>query len=106
MAADARRGTGERRAVTIADDTVLARADTVLHADLEDAIAMMNIETGEYYNLNPVGSRIWTLLETPRSMAAICDALVLEFDVPAQACRDETAAFLTDLLDRKIVRRV
>lgn len=92
--------------MTLNDDTVLARTDTVLHADLEDAIAMMNIETGEYYNLNPVGSRIWTLLETPRSLGAICEVLVAEFSVPAQTCRDETAAFLADLLDRKIVREI
>jgi len=94
------------RTMTLTDDTVLARSDAVLHADLADAIAMMNIETGDYYNLNPVGSRVWTLLETPRSMAAICEVLVQEFDVPPQTCRDETAAFLTDLLDRQIVRRV
>jgi hypothetical protein len=39
-------------------------------------------------------------------MAAICEVLVQEFDVPPQTCRDETAAFLTDLLDRQIVRQV
>lgn len=98
--------TAWNRIMTLADDTVLARGDTVLHADLVTAVAMMNIETGEYYNLNPVGSRIWSLLETPQSLAAICDALTAEFAVPAQTCRDETAAFLADLLDRKIVRRV
>lgn len=94
------------QAVTLTDDTLLARTDTVLHADLEDAIVMMNVETGEYYNLNPVGSRIWMLLETPRSLGEICDVLAAEFAVPAQTCRNETATFLTDLLDRKIVRRV
>jgi Coenzyme PQQ synthesis protein D (PqqD) len=92
--------------MTLTDDAILARAESVMHADLEDAIAMMNIETGEYYNLNPVGSRIWTLLVTPHSVGAICDVLVQEFDVPRQTCRDETACFLADLLDRQIVRQV
>jgi hypothetical protein len=89
----------------IADDDIFERTDSVLHADLDDAIAMMNIETGEYYNLNPAGSRIWTLLETPMSLKAICEALVAEFDVSIEDCRTQTAAFLNDLLRLTMVRR-
>ncbi len=89
-----------------ADHEIFERTDAVLHADLDDAIAMMNIETGEYYNLNPAGSRIWTLLETPMSMTAICETLLAEFDVSAGDCRTQTAAFLSDLLGLGVVRRV
>ncbi len=88
------------------DDTLITRTDTVLHTDLDDAIAMMNIDTGEYYYLNPVASRIWLLLETPQSLTSICEALGAEFDVSPETCRSETEAFLKDLSVRWMIRDV
>lgn len=90
----------------LTDNTLFARTDAVMHADLGDVIAMMNIETGEYYDLNPAASRIWSLLEVPRSLGAICEVLVAEFAVTPESCREGTAIFLADLLERKIVRKV
>src|SRR2546430_12237463 len=39
-----------------------------------------------YYSLDAVGSRIWALVQSPRSVREIRDTLLAEYDVPAERC--------------------
>ena len=56
-----------------------------------------------YYDLDPVGTRIWTLLETARSVAEVCNALVAEYDVTPDVCRRDILEFLEQAGDLGIV---
>jgi hypothetical protein len=47
------------------------------------------------YTLNEVGSRIWTLLETPISVGRLVDVIEAEYTVP----RDEAASDVAEFLD-------
>lgn len=43
------------------------RDNNMLTADLDGELCMLNSEQGKYFCLNSVGSRIWELLESPKS---------------------------------------
>ena len=45
-------------------------------------------------HMDPVGARIWGLLETARSAADLCDALAADFDVDLDTCQRDTLEFL------------
>ena len=45
--------------------------------------------TGEQFGVNQVGVRIWDLLEESRSLAALVEILLGDFDIPAARCREE-----------------
>jgi hypothetical protein len=47
------------------------------------------------FTLNEVGSRIWTLLETPVSLQRLVDVIEAEYTVP----RDEAARDVAEFLD-------
>ena len=55
---------------------------------------MVDVDEGEYYELDSVGAKIWTLLEAARAAAEICDALAAEYDVDLDVCRRDTLEFL------------
>lgn len=76
------------------------RSDDLLGAAIGEELLMMSIEKGNYYSLNPVGARIWALLEQPRTLDELVTSLTQEYDVPAAACREETANFLSALRER------
>lgn len=54
--------------------------------------------------LNPTGAHIWNLLETPRSVAQLNEALQQQFpDVEATQLQSDVEAYLRELLDQKLV---
>ena len=67
--------------VAVAPTSQVSRNEAIVFTDLDDTIVMMDVDEGQYYELDPVGARIWGLLETGRSAADLCDTLAAEFDV-------------------------
>lgn len=82
----------------------IARNEEIVSSHMDDEIVMMSIEQGEYYGINPVGSRIWELLEQPRTFAGLCDILLEEYDVPVEECRRDVLAFIEQLFEKKLVK--
>jgi len=86
-------------------DTLLSRNDKILYAAVgaDDAV-MMSMEAGRYYGLNAVARRVWELLETPKSIAGLREAICTEFDVDAQTCEADLDEFVSQLLAKDVVR--
>ena len=61
-----------------------------------DESAILNLSNTIYYGLNPIGTRVWRLLNNPRSIGELRDALLDEFDVEAERCERD----LLDLLEK------
>lgn len=64
---------------------------------------MMSVTAGCYYGLNAVASRVWELLETPKTVAQVCAQLSQEFEVAGPTCEAEVLKFVQDLTDNGIV---
>ncbi len=82
---------------TLTGGTVLKRSDDLLSNELDGETVMMSIESGKYYGLEEIATRIWQLLETPQAVSQLCDALVAEFDVTREQCEADVLPFLADL---------
>ena len=81
----------------------LVRSGTAVFTELDDQVVMLDTERGKYYELDPVGSRIWVLLEGEPSMAELLDSLTAEFEVDAETCRNDLADFLEKLVELGLV---
>ena len=68
--------------------------DTVLSQELAGETILLNLDTGVYFGLDAVGTRIWQLLHAGRTLDAIREALVAEYDVAS----DQLEADLTRLV--------
>jgi hypothetical protein len=89
-------------------DTLLAPKGETLHAAIsDDESVLMSVEAGRYFGLNAVGIRVWELLvERPRTIAGLSEAICEEFEVEAPACEADLTAFVQSLLDNGILREV
>ena len=87
-------------------ESKVVRSTAVMTSPVDDELVMMALESSQYFGLNRVGRRIWELLETPTTVAAVCVQLVKEFAVEPQQCADEVLAFLTALVQDGTVRRL
>jgi hypothetical protein len=81
----------------LSPEAVVARRSEPLTATVDGELVMLDPRTSRYFALDAVGLRVWELLEQPRSVAALCDALAREFEVSPEACRRDVLAFLEQL---------
>ncbi|HEY6539358.1 MAG TPA: PqqD family protein [Ktedonobacteraceae bacterium] len=81
---------------------MLVRNPSVLWRELDGEAILLDPQAGCSYNLNPVGTSIWKLLDGQHSaediVAAICEAYEVE---PEQAGQD-VQRLLDDLLNNKL----
>jgi hypothetical protein len=73
--------------------------------DLSGEAVILNLATGMYYGLNPVGTRVWELLQQPRTVAELREALLSEFDVDSGRCERDLVELLDDLASRQLIHR-
>lgn len=80
----------------LSDQSVVVAAKDQVSCDLAGEAAILNVKSGIYYGLDPVGARIWSLVQQPRAVAEIQNAIAEEYEVePAQCARD-----LRELLEK------
>ena len=71
--------------------------------DMGGEAAILNLKSGTYYGLDPVGARIWNLLQQPRTVGELRDILITEYDVDAARLESDIRALLGRLADNQLV---
>ena len=69
----------------------------MLEATVDDEVVLLGEAGLRYHGLDPVGAVVWQLLDGERTVAQICEQLLVEFDVASATCSAEVVAFLDDL---------
>ncbi|WP_408896822.1 PqqD family protein [Nocardioides sp. R1-1] len=78
--------------------------DSALHAvEMGEEFVMMGLAQGEYYAVKGVAASLWRHLAEPHDLAELCALVAAEYDVSADGCRDDVAAFLGQLRERRMV---
>ena len=75
-------------------DSIVTVAAEQVSCPLGDEAAILNLKNTVYYGLDPVGSRIWSLLQQARSVSELRDLLLEEYDVDAGRCESDLLALL------------
>jgi hypothetical protein len=55
------------------------------------------------YGLDPVGARIWKLIQTPRTVREVRDTLLEEYDVEADRCEEDLLDLLKQLVKNDLI---
>ena len=88
---------------TISERSVVVAAKDQVSCDLAGEAAILNIKSGIYYGLDPVGARIWTLMQQPRSVSEIQNTIVGEYDVEPERCAQDLLGLLEKLLAEGLI---
>jgi hypothetical protein len=76
----------------------------VLVRTVDDESFVLNVETECYFGLDPVGSRMLTVLVASESIDAAYRALLDEYQVDAGQLREDLSALIEKLLDHGLVQ--
>ena len=80
----------------------LRRSDNVLQSNLGEKSVMMDLDSGLYFGLNDVASRIWKLLEQPQTGAQLVERLVADYEIDRTACERKVLAFADELISKQL----
>lgn len=84
--------------------TILQRNPELLAVDMDGETVMMDMESGNYFGVNSVGSHIWEILETQNSIEAIVDSVQRTFEIEeGMDVQDDVLTFLNDMQEQKII---
>ena len=72
---------------------------------LQNELVLLNLDTGVYCGLDPVGTRIWQLLQAKpsRPLQQIVDALVEEYDVDKERCTQDLLRLVARLEEKRLI---
>ncbi|MBI3030215.1 MAG: PqqD family protein [Candidatus Rokubacteria bacterium] len=85
---------------------IVAKAPTTAWRIIEGEAVILSMETKVLRGLNPVGSRVWELIDGRRDVEEIIEEIVQEFDVAAAEAGRDVMGFIQELLDRGLVTSV
>ena len=92
-----------KRNFGISLDTIINKNLEIDDTDLDGEKVMMDLDKGEYFMMNEVGSRIWEIINEPMNVKSIVDALRSEYEVDEETCKDTVIEFLGRLNNADLI---
>jgi hypothetical protein len=77
-------------------DTFVRRPG-VMARETPDGAVLVDVVSGGCWELNRVGSALWSLLEPPTTLAVVCDVLRARYDVASEVIERDVLALIGDL---------
>jgi hypothetical protein len=77
----------------------LAMSDDVLFRELDSEAVLLNLKTGVYFGLNPVGTRAWQLFVEHHVLARVVDLMLDEFEVERDVLERDLLDLSRQLVD-------
>jgi len=87
-------------------DRRFKRHAAVLRQDVSGAVVLFNMESGLYYSLNDIGTRIWDLCDSTRSVADIVAVVAAEYGEAEAVVHDDVVDLFAELADEHLLLEV
>lgn len=76
---------------------------STLHRQLQGEGVLLQLDTGEYFGLDDVGERFWSLLVECGDLEVVETRLLEEFDVDRATLSRDLETLVDDLVQRQLV---
>lgn len=84
---------------------VVAIPDQV-SCDVAGDVAILSLRNGVYYGLNPVGARIWNLIQQPVAVQDVLATILAEYEVEPDVCKTDLLRVLSELASHGLIETV
>ena len=88
---------------TISLDLIAVASDELVSANLEGEVVILGFNSGSYYGLDQVGAFVWDLLQNPRKVSDVRDAIFEKYDVGFDQCEQDLLALIVKLADKQLI---
>jgi hypothetical protein len=78
-------------------DAAFKIPDEVIFRELDGEAVVLNLDTGIYFGLDAVGTRIWRLIEERKPLRTVLDTLIDEYEAPPDRLQRDLLTFVEHL---------
>ena len=87
--------------------TKVQRIDAdIAETEFEQAIVLLHIENGEYYNFNSTGSDLWRALTEHKSVAELTRLLAAKYECTPEECQPDVITWLQQVASKGLLQVV
>jgi hypothetical protein len=88
-------------AVTL--DTRVVASTGQVSTQLGNETVILGGDKGLYFGLNPVGARVWELLDKPTDVRTIISVIVAEYEAPEATIRADVLKLINEFVEHGLV---
>jgi hypothetical protein len=81
----------------------MRQSPDVVFRDLDGEAVILDLESGTYFGLNEVGTRVWQLVGEAQSEAQIVETLASEYEADRETIARDVAKVLEELGRRRLI---
>ena len=76
---------------------------SVIYRDVSGEIVLLDLQSGVYYGLDAIGSRMWQLLMEQHDVDDVCSIMIDEYETSSDALRADVDRLVTELAEKGLV---
>jgi hypothetical protein len=88
----------------ISSSSIVVASKEQVSCDLNGESVILNFKSGTYYGLNPVGSYIWSLIQNPKTVGQVEEAVLEHYEVDPSECERDLLELLNELSENELVK--
>jgi hypothetical protein len=77
--------------------SIVVAQSAQVSSELAGDTVILDLKSGQYYSLNEVGTRVWNLIQKPRTVQEIHQIILDEYDVESEQCSSDLFSMLEEL---------
>ena len=81
-------------------------SDDVVVRELDGEAIILNLASGVYFGLDPVGTRMWQLIGRLACLKDVLAAMRDEYDAPAETIERDLLQLVSELTEKGLVTRI
>ncbi len=80
-----------------------ALSDDVVAREVGGETMLLDLASGTYFGLDPIGGRLWQVLEQGGTLAQACDQIANDYDVARDVLETDMLALISQLVDKRLL---
>lgn len=76
----------------------------VVAREVGEETVILDLESGSYLGLDPVGARMWSLMGEGKTVDAVCATMLEEYEVSAEVLKADLLKLVEELTARDLLR--
>ena len=86
--------------MTITLDTQISIPEAIYTQEVDDETILLDVESGKYFGLDPVGTRMWQLLRQHGLLRTVYETILAEYEVTPERLETDLIALAEKMVEK------
>jgi hypothetical protein len=84
-------------------ESIIVASKEQLSSSIGGETVILGLQAGRYYGVGAAGARVWQIIQEPRRVSDICDAIVSEYEVDPATCQSDLLKLFQQMAEARLI---